>query len=273
MQNKTPTLIAVAGAPGRMGRVLIQALAQSSDSKLRLSGAIHRSGSSFIGIDAGELAGIGRIDLPVVATLAEAEFDILIDFTLIESSLTNLEYCVQHNRKMVIGTTGFSQQQRQKFQAAGNSIAMVMSSNMSVGVNLCLHLLKQAAEVMAADADIEIIETHHRHKLDAPSGTALAMGEVIADTLGRDLHDCAVYGREGFGEPRDRATIGFSSVRAGDVVGDHTVLFATEGERLELTHKASSRMTFALGALRAVQWLVDKDNGLYDMQNVLDLSE
>ena len=273
MQNKTPTLIAVAGAPGRMGRVLIQALAQYSGDNLRLSGAIHRPGSSFIGIDAGELAGIGHLGLPVVATLAEAKFDTLIDFTLIESSLANLEYCTQHNRKIVIGTTGFDQQQRQEFKTAGSSIAMVMSSNMSVGVNLCLHLLRQAAEVMAEEADIEIIETHHRHKLDAPSGTALAMGEVIADTLGRDLQDCAVYGREGFGAPRDRATIGFSSVRAGDVVGDHTVLFATEGERLELTHKASSRMTFALGALRAAQWLADKEVGLYDMQDVLGLSK
>ena len=273
MQNKTPLLIAVAGAPGRMGRVLIRALAQYSGESLRLSAAIHRPGSSFIGIDAGELAGIGSLGLPVVATLGDAKFDILIDFTLLEASLANLDYCVQHNKKMVVGTTGFSQQQRQQFKTAGNSIAIVMSANMSVGVNLCLHLLKQAAEVMAADADIEIIETHHRHKLDAPSGTALAMGEVIADTLGRDLQDCAVYGREGLGAPRDRATIGFSSVRAGDVVGDHTVLFATEGERLELTHKASSRMTFAQGALRAAQWLADKGNGLYDMQNVLSLSE
>ena len=263
--------IAVAGAAGRMGRTNIEAVVRASNEQLKLSAAVHRPGSSLLGADAGELAGVGKIEIPVVAQLSDADFDLLIDFTLVEPCLENLEYCRAHGKAMVIGTTGFDDAQKQKITAAGEDIPVVFAANMSVGMNLCFHLLRQMSQVLAEDSDIEIIETHHRHKVDAPSGTALRLGEVIADSLGRDLSECAVYGREGISEPRDRDTIGFATVRGGDVVGDHTVLFASEGERVELTHKASSRMTFAKGAVRAAEWLSGKPAGLYDMQDVLGL--
>lgn len=261
--------IAVAGACGRMGRTLIDAVSNSEN--LTLSAAVHKEGSSLLGTDAGEMAAIGRIGIPVVATLDDADFDVLIDFTLIEPSLANVEYCRANNKAIVIGTTGFNQEQKAIIFRACDDIPIILAANMSVGMNLCFHLLKQMSQVLAEDSDIEIIETHHRHKVDSPSGTAMRLGEVIADSLGRDLNECAVYGREGVGEPRDRNTIGFATVRAGDVVGDHTVLFASEGERVELTHKASSRMTFAKGAVRAAQWLGDKPKGFYDMEDVLGL--
>lgn len=263
--------VAVAGACGRMGRTLIEAVSNSDN--LILSAAVHKPGSSLLGADAGEVAGIGKLDLPVVASLDQAEFDVLIDFTLIEPSMQNLSYCQAHKRSIVIGTTGFSDAQKAAIVEAGKDIPVILAANMSVGMNLCFHLLKQMSEVLAADSDIEIIETHHRHKIDSPSGTALRLGEVIADTLGRDLNECAVYGREGISEPRDRNTIGFATIRGGDVVGDHTVLFASEGERVELTHKASSRMTFAKGAVRAAAWLEAKNNGFYDMEDVLGLRQ
>jgi len=267
--------IAIAGAAGRMGRTLISAVydASQKEKNITLSAAIARQGSSLIGVDAGEMAGIGRLGLPVVASLDEADFDLLIDFTLIEPTLENLAYCRKNNKKVVIGTTGFDDGQRQQIINAGGDIPVVFAANMSVGMNLCFHLLKQMSQVLGEDSDIEIIEAHHRHKVDSPSGTAVRLGEVVADTLGRDLSTCAVYGREGVGEPRDRETIGFATVRGGDVVGDHTVLFASEGERVELTHKASSRMTFAKGAVRAAVWLADKPAALYDMQDVLGLKD
>lgn len=265
--------VAIAGAAGRMGRSLIEAVSAADNSSIVLSGAIARQGSSMVGVDAGEMAGIGRIGVPVVASLAEAEFDLLIDFTLIEPTLQNLAYCRANNKRVVIGTTGFDDAQRQQIVNAASDTPIVFAANMSVGMNLCFHLLKQMSQVLGEESDIEIIETHHRHKVDSPSGTAVRLGQVVADTLGRDLSDCAVYGREGVGEPRDRNTIGFATVRAGDVVGDHTVLFASEGERVELTHKASSRMTFAKGAVRAAQWLADKPAALYDMQDVLGLHD
>ena len=265
--------IAIAGAAGRMGRTLIAAVSAAEDSEMVLSAAIARKGSSLIGVDAGEMAGIGRLDIPVVASLDEADFDLLIDFTLIEPTLENLAYCCEHNKRVVIGTTGFDDTQRQQIADAGKKIPVVFAANMSVGMNLCFHMLKQMSEVLGEDSDIEIIEAHHRHKVDSPSGTAVRLGQVVADTLGRDLSTCAVYGREGVGEPRDRETIGFATVRGGDVVGDHTVLFASEGERVELTHKASSRMTFAKGAVRASSWLADKSPALYDMQDVLGLHD
>ncbi len=265
--------IAVTGAAGRMGRTLIEAVHRSENEQLRLSAAVQREGSSLIGADAGELAGLGRLGVPIVADLADAEFDLLIDFTLVEPSLRNLEYCRNNDKRLVIGTTGFDERQKDTISEAGKDIPLVFAANMSVGMNLCFHMLKQMSEVLGADSDIEIIETHHRHKLDSPSGTALRLGEVVADSLGRDLNECAVYGREGVSEPRDRNTIGFATVRAGDVVGDHTVLFASEGERVELTHKASSRMTFAKGAVRAAQWLQDQSAGYYDMQDVLGLRD
>ena len=269
--------IAIAGVAGRMGRTLVQAVveasAESSSSAIMLSAAIQRPNSTLLGADVGELSGVGHIGVPVVATLDDADFDLLIDFTTIESTLANLEFCTKSAKSMVIGTTGFDEAARRSLNQAGKLIPIVFAANMSVGMNLCFHLLKQMSQVLALDSDIEIIETHHRHKVDSPSGTALRLGEVIADTLGRNLDDCAVYGRQGIGEPRDRETIGFSTVRGGDVVGDHTVLFASDGERVELTHKASSRMTFAKGAVRAAKWLAGKPASCYDMEDVLSLRD
>jgi 4-hydroxy-tetrahydrodipicolinate reductase len=264
--------IAIAGIAGRMGRTLAKAVVSAENEGVTLSAAIQRPESSLLGVDVGELLGAGKMGVAVVATLDEADFDLLIDFTTIESTLRNLQYCRSHSKSMVIGTTGFDDHQKQILKEAAQSIPMVFAANMSVGMNLCFHMLKQMSQVLAADSDIEIIETHHRHKVDSPSGTALRLGEVIADTLGRSLDECAVYGREGVSQPRDRETIGFATVRGGDVVGDHTVLFASEGERVELTHKASSRMTFAKGAVRAAKWLSDKPANCYDMQDVLGLS-
>lgn len=268
--------IALTGVAGRMGRALVSAVVENENAQL--SAAVQRPSSSLLGVDVGEMAGVGKLGVPVVGSLSETVssanehgFDVLIDFTLVEPSLENLEYCRLNGKAIVIGTTGFTREQRQVIANASKDIAIVLAPNMSVGVNLCFHLLKQMSQVLGQDSDIEIIETHHRHKLDSPSGTAVRMGEVIADTLGRDLNDCAIYGREGISEPRSRETIGFSTVRAGDVVGDHTVLFASDGERVELTHKASSRMTFAKGALRAAHWLHGREAGLYDMQDVLSL--
>ena len=195
----------------------------------------------------------------------------LIDFTRPEVTLNNLQLCREQGKRMVIGTTGFTTEQRQQIVSAAQDIAIVFAPNMSVGVNLCFKLLDTAARVLGDDVDIEIIEAHHRHKVDAPSGTALRMGEVVADALGRDLKECAVYGREGVTGERDSKTIGFETIRAGDIVGDHTVMFAAMGERVEITHKASSRMTFARGAVRAAHWLMQQDAGLFDMQDVLGL--
>ena len=264
--------IAVMGAAGRMGKTLIDAVQQRSP-VCGLTAAVVRPGSSLVGADAGELVSLGRIGVPLSASLEDVadEFDVLIDFTLPEVMLGNLAFCRQAGKAMVIGTTGLNAAQKQLLVDAAKDIPIVFASNFSVGVNLSFKLLDIAARVMGDDADIEIIEAHHRHKVDAPSGTAMRMGEVIADALGRDLHKVAVYGREGHTGAREHETIGFATVRGGDVVGDHTVLFAAEGERLEITHKASSRMTFAKGAVRAAQWLDGREPGLYDMQDVLDL--
>jgi len=264
--------IAIVGASGRMGVCLIRAAVLAD--KATLVVAASRPESDAVGRDAGELAGIGALGIKVVDNLASVidQFDLLIDFTRPDASMAYIELCRQAGKKMVIGTTGYSDAQKAVISAAARDIAIVLAPNMSVGVNLSLKLLALTAKVMGDSTDIEIIEAHHRHKIDAPSGTALRMGEVIADTLGRDLKDCAVYGREGVTGERDRKTIGFSTIRAGDIVGEHTVLFADDGERVEITHKASSRMTFANGAVRAAVWLQDKPNGLYDMQDVLGLS-
>ncbi len=267
------TRIAINGAAGRMGRCLIQAVEKTED--LELSAAIDRTDSSLVGADAGELAGVGKLGVAISTDVAAAtaQSDVIIDFTLPEVTMALLDHCVSNQCHLVIGTTGFSDQQKATIEQAAQSVSMVLAPNMSVGVNLSLKLLDIAARVLGDDVDIEIIEAHHRHKVDAPSGTALRMGEVIADALDRDLKECAVYGREGRTGERDRKTIGFATVRAGDIVGDHTVMFASEGERVEITHKASSRMTFALGAMRASSWLMSRDAGLYDMQNVLDLRD
>jgi 4-hydroxy-tetrahydrodipicolinate reductase len=239
-----------------------------------LSVAASRPESLAIGRDAGELAGISEIGVKVVDDLASVvdQFDVLIDFTRPDASMDFIETCRQAGKKLVIGTTGYSDAQKALIAEAAKDVAIVMAPNMSVGVNLSLKLLEMTAKVMGDYTDIEVIEAHHRHKVDAPSGTALRMGEVIADTLGRNLKDCAIYGREGNTGERDRKTIGFSTIRAGDIVGEHTVMFADDGERVEITHKATSRMTFANGAVRAAVWLADKDSGLYDMQDVLGLS-
>lgn len=263
--------IAVMGAAGRMGKILIEAVGQNSATTL--TAAIDRPDSTLIGADVGEIAGVGRLGVSLVGDLASVidQFDVLIDFTHPTVTLQNLAVCKAHGKAMVIGTTGFSSEEKLELEAAAKQIPIVFAANYSVGVNLCLKLLDMAARVLGDEVDIEIIEAHHRHKVDAPSGTALRMGEVVANALGRDLEKVAVYGREGQTGARARETIGFATVRAGDVVGDHTVLFASEGERVEITHKASSRMTFAGGAVRAAVWLGAQPAGLYDMQDVLGL--
>ena len=264
--------IAVMGAAGRMGKTLIEAVQQADG--VCLSAAIDRADSSLVGADAGELAALGKLGVNLVGDLSAVldQFDVLIDFTHPSVTLKNLQICRQAGKAMVIGTTGFSPQEKQLLAEASKQIPIVFAANFSVGVNLCLKLLDTAARVLGDDVDIEIIEAHHRHKVDAPSGTALRMGEVVANALGRDLQKVAVYGREGQTGARARETIGFATVRAGDVVGDHTVLFAAYGERVEITHKASSRMTFAKGAVRSALWLQQRQPGLYDMQDVLGLN-
>ncbi|MCG8073326.1 MAG: 4-hydroxy-tetrahydrodipicolinate reductase [Candidatus Thiodiazotropha taylori] len=265
------TRVAVVGAAGRMGKSLVQAVHETDG--LTLGAATERAESGLIGRDAGELAGLGSFGLALVDDLAKVvdEFDVVIDFTTPAATLKHLQICKDAGKQMVIGTTGLSDSDKATLAEAGEKIGIVFAPNMSVGVNLCFKLLEVAAKVMGDEADIEIIEAHHRHKVDAPSGTALRMGEVIADTLGRDLKSCAVYGREGNTGARDSKTIGFETIRAGDVVGEHSVWFAMEGERVEIAHKASSRMNFARGAVRASKWIGSKSNGLFDMQDVLSL--
>jgi 4-hydroxy-tetrahydrodipicolinate reductase len=267
------TRIAITGAAGRMGRNLIEAC-HATDG-LEVTVALEHPDSSLLGSDAGELAGVGTLGVSVGADISAVtdDFDVLIDFTRPAATLANLAACRAAGRRMVIGTTGFTDEERTQISAAADDVAVVFAPNMSVGVNLCLKLLDMAARVLGDEVDVEVIEAHHRHKVDAPSGTALRMGEVVADALGRDLKDCAVYGREGHTGERDRRTIGFETIRAGDIVGDHSVLFAGTGERVEITHKASSRMTFASGAARAAAWLMDHEQGLFDMQDVLGLKD
>ncbi len=269
MPTVTPHRVCIAGASGRMGRMLIEAVQAAAD--CALSGALDQPVSPAIGQDAAAFLG-QRSGVAIAADLASmAGSDVLIDFTRPEGTMAHLRACVQHGVKLVIGTTGFSDVQKAEIAEASKHIAVMMAPNMSVGVNVTLKLLEMAAKAMATGYDIEIVEAHHRHKVDAPSGTALKMGEVIADALGRDLKDCAVYERYGHTGERDPSTIGFATVRGGDVVGDHTVMFLGTGERIEITHKSSSRATYAQGSLRAVRFLADKPNGLYDMFDVLNL--
>ena len=242
------TKIAFTGSNGRMGRALIRAVKINPD------------------VSQGPMLNRGD-DINLVLK----DFDVLVDFTRPEATLEALSICQKAGKAMVIGTTGFSDEALKIIDQASSDIPIVFAPNMSVGVNLTLKLLETTAKVIGTDANIEIVEAHHRHKVDAPSGTALKMGEVIANALGRDLSECAVYGREGTEQPRDKQTIGFSSIRGGDVVGEHSVTFFMEGERVEITHKASSRMTYANGAIKACQWLTNQANGLYSMQDVLDL--
>lgn len=262
--------VAILGCSGRMGRNLIQAAHEHEN--IELVGGSVRASSSFVGFDLGELAGIGAIGLMASTELNQLiSADVFIDFTSIEATLENITWCQKHNKALVIGTTGFSGEQITLIKNASGLMPIVLAPNTSVGVNLMFKLLEVTAKAIGDYTDIEIFEAHHRFKKDAPSGTAVKMGQVIADTLGRDLSKCAVYGREGITGERDKETIGFATVRAGDIVGEHTAFFADLGERIEITHKASSRMTFALGAMRAAFWLSEADNGFYDMQDVLGL--
>lgn len=265
------TRVAVCGAGGRMGRAIIEAL--DRDPEAELVAALEHSGSSFLDLDAGELAGVGRNSVSIKDRLAWAagEADVVIDFSQPDATIENLAVCRSSGLRIVIGTTGFSAEQKAAIRDAATEIPVVLAPNMSVGVTLCLKLLALAAPVLGDDYDVEVIEAHHRMKKDAPSGTALRMGEVVAESLGRNLDECAVYGREGIGPERDRKTIGFETIRAGDIVGEHTVMFAGDGERIEITHKASSRQTFARGAVRAAKWLNGQSVGLYDMMDVLNL--
>jgi 4-hydroxy-tetrahydrodipicolinate reductase len=261
---------AIAGSSGRMGRTLIEALQQ--DEAGVLGAALEQSSSPFLGKDAGELFGAPcgiRISADLDAALAIS--DCLIDFTRPEGTLEHLDACRRHRVGLVIGTTGFSADGKRAIEAAAQEIPVVFAPNMAVGVNAVFRLLDVAARILNEGYDIEVIEAHHRHKVDAPSGTALRMGEVVAAALGRDLSECAIYGREGHTGERPATQIGFSTIRGGDIVGDHTVLFAGAGERIEITHKSASRMPYALGALRAGRFLSSRENGLFDMQDVLGL--
>jgi 4-hydroxy-tetrahydrodipicolinate reductase len=263
--------IAVAGVSGRMGKIIVEAISKTDG--VVVGAATVRPNSPDLGQEVGGMCGLPTMNVSTVDNLSEAlgDFDVLIDFTSPAATMEHIETCIAAGKKMVIGTTGFTEDQKQAIAEASKKTPVVFAPNMSIGVNLCLKLLEQAAKVIGEDSDVEIIEAHHRHKKDAPSGTALKMGEVIAQALGRDLDEVAVYGREGQTGARDGKTIGFESIRAGDIVGDHTVMFAGDGERIEITHKSNSRMTYAAGSVKAAQWLQDKKKGLYDMQDVLGL--
>lgn len=270
--NNPLTRIAIAGAAGRMGRRLIAAAL--TNPAVNLGVALVRPGSSLTGSDAGEFAGVGNCGVTLSDNLEAqaANFDVLIDFTCPQYTRKLLEFCRIHHKALVIGTTGFAKTDKTAITAASADIPLVLSANFSVGVNLLLILLEKASQVMGRYSDIEIIEAHHRHKIDAPSGTALAMGETIAKTLGKSLADCAIYQRTGIIGERPTGSIGFASIRAGDIVGEHTALFASNHERIEISHKASSRMTFAHGAIRAALWLHNQPNGQYSMAQVLGLN-
>jgi len=264
--------IAIAGASGRMGRMLVEQVLAADDATL--AGALDVAQAPAIGVDAGLFAGRTtgiKIESDLATGLAGAEY--LIDFTRPEGTLKHLAYCAEHGIKVIIGTTGFDAAGKTAIAEAAKRTAIVFAPNMSVGVNVTMKLLELAAKSFSEGYDIEIVEAHHRHKIDAPSGTALKMGEVIADALGRKLDDVAVYAREGVTGERDPSSIGFATVRGGDIIGDHTVLFAGIGERIEISHKSSSRVSYALGSLRAARYLRDKQTGLYDMQDVLGLKK
>lgn len=263
--------VCIAGSSGRMGKALIEAVA--ADPELKLTAALERAGSDLMGKDAGELVGT-KLGVTISDDIEKAlkQSDVLIDFTRPDGTLTHLEYCRKTGTHLVIGTTGFDADGKRLIQEASKDISIVFAPNMSVGLNVTLKLLELAGKALKDGYDIEIIEAHHRHKVDAPSGTALKVGEVVAKASGRSL-DNAIYGREGVTGERDPKTIGFATVRGGDIVGDHTVLFAGQGERVEITHRATSRTNFAVGALRAAKFLADKKQGLYDMQDVLGLED
>ena len=265
--------VGVIGAGGRMGRMLIEAV--QNNPKTILNAAIERQGSSLVGADAGEVAAIGRLEVQIVDELEAVinDIDVLIDFSLPDATEKNMQVCAEHNVAMVIGTTGFNEAQEQVLAKASGKIAIVYAGNYSTGVNLSLKLLGMAATAFGNDADVEIIEAHHKHKIDAPSGTAYMMAEAVAEARGQNLKDVAIYGREGQTGERESGTIGIHAVRGGEIVGDHTVMFIADGEVVEITHRARERMTFAAGAVRAATWVTEQAVGQYDMQDVLGLND
>ncbi|AOY44163.1 MULTISPECIES: 4-hydroxy-tetrahydrodipicolinate reductase [Psychrobacter] len=265
--------VGVIGAGGRMGRMLIEAV--QNNPKTILNAAIERQGSSLVGADAGEVAAIGRLEVQIVDELEAVinDIDVLIDFSLPDATEKNMQVCAEHNVAMVIGTTGFNEAQEQVLAKASGKIAIVYAGNYSTGVNLSLKLLGMAATAFGNEADVEIIEAHHKHKIDAPSGTAYMMAEAVAEARGQNLKDVAIYGREGQTGERESGTIGIHAVRGGEIVGDHTVMFIADGEVVEITHRARERMTFAAGAVRAATWVTEQAVGQYDMQDVLGLND
>jgi 4-hydroxy-tetrahydrodipicolinate reductase len=265
------TRIAIAGAAGRMGQALIQAV--TSDAELELAHAFEQPGHASLGTDVGVLAGLDRVGILLTDNIGSVDFDLLINFTTPTATIEHLAYCQSQGQRMVIGTTGLDKEQCSDVAAAAEHMAVVLAPNMSVGVNLTLKLIDMAARTLGDSVDIEVIEAHHRYKVDAPSGTALRMGEVAAKAVGRNLATNGVYSRHGQIGVRDDKAIGFATVRAGDVVGEHSIWFVGTGERVEITHKATSRTIYAVGAVRAARWLIDQSNGLYDMQDVLGFSD
>lgn len=265
--------VGVIGAGGRMGRMLIEAV--NDNPQTTLNAAIERQGSSLVGADAGEVAAIGCLNVQIVDDLQAVvdDIDVLIDFSLPDATEKNMQVCAEHNVAMVIGTTGFNEQQEQVLAKASEKIAIVYAGNYSTGVNLSLKLLEMAAKAFGTEADVEVIEAHHKHKIDAPSGTAYMMAEAVADARGQNLKDVAVYGREGQTGEREAGTIGIHAIRGGEIIGDHTVMFIADGEVVEITHRARARMTFAAGAVRAATWVIQQPTGQYNMQDVLGLNE
>ncbi len=265
--------VGVIGAGGRMGRMLIEAV--QDNSQTALNAAIERQGSSLVGADAGEVAAIGRLDVQIVDDLKTVinDIDVLIDFSLPDATEQNMQICAAHKVAMVIGTTGFNEQQEKVLAKASEQVAIVYAGNYSTGVNLSLKLLGMAAKAFGTDADVEVIEAHHKHKIDAPSGTAYMMAEAVAEARGQNLKDVAVYGREGQTGEREAGSIGIHAIRGGEIIGDHTVMFIADGEVVEITHRARARMTFAAGAVRAATWVIKQEVGQYNMQDVLGLNE
>ena len=265
--------VGVIGAGGRMGRMLIEAV--NDNSQTTLKAAIERQGSSLVGADAGEVAAIGCLNVKIVDDLKSVvdAIDVLIDFSLPDATEQNMQICAEHNVAMVIGTTGFNEQQEKVLTQASENVAIVYAGNYSTGVNLSLKLLAMAAKAFGEEADVEVIEAHHKHKIDAPSGTAYMMAEAVAEARGQQLKDVAVYGREGQTGEREAGTIGIHAIRGGEIIGDHTVMFIADGEVVEITHRARARMTFAAGAVRAATWVIQQSAGQYNMQDVLGLNE
>ena len=265
--------VGVIGAGGRMGRMLIEAV--NDNPQTTLKAAIERQGSSLVGADAGEVAAIGCLNVKIVDDLKSVvdAIDVLIDFSLPDATEQNMQICAEHNVAMVIGTTGFNEQQEKVLTQASENVAIVYAGNYSTGVNLSLKLLAMAAKAFGEEADVEVIEAHHKHKIDAPSGTAYMMAEAVAEARGQQLKDVAVYGREGQTGEREAGMIGIHAIRGGEIIGDHTVMFIADGEVVEITHRARARMTFAAGAVRAATWVIQQSAGQYNMQDVLGLNE